>query len=142
MSAPQSGAPTQGSAMVECPWLTRGTAAAVLGGDEFLAVSIESHAEGSCMFHNQQKPPEALAITVSSTVPRTCREKSVNLAGIANWASLCSVSRSHHRHIESVSGQVRNTYFTVALSFRQETKWRARDTDIEQIAEIVAGNLY
>ena len=108
MSAPQSGAPTQGSAMVECPWLTRGTAAAVLGGDEFLAVSIESHAEGSCMFHNQQKPPEALAITVSSTVPRTCREKSVNLAGIANWASLCSVSRSHHRHIESVSGHPQN----------------------------------
>ena len=139
---PDARMPGHGSPVVECPWLTRGTASAVLGGEVSLAVSMDGHSAGSCVFHNQQEPPQALTIVVSSMAPPACRKKSVELTGIANWASLCSISRWRHRHTESVIGQARNAYFIVTLAFRQKKKWRARDAEVEHIAGMVAGNLY
>lgn len=131
-----------GSPAVECPWFTRGTAAAVLGGKVSLAVSMDGHSAGSCVFRALQKPPQTLTIVVSRMAPPACRKKSVKLTGIGNWASLCSISRWRQRHAESVSGQARNTYFTVTLAFQQKKKWRVRDADVEHVAGMVAGNLY
>src|SRR5579875_995071 len=116
---PESSAHKPGELIAECPWLTRGTAAVVLGGDVSLAVNMRSEGTGSCLFRNKQRLSEELAITVSRTPPPGCGKKRAMLTGIANWATLCSTSRWHHRHTETVSGQARNSYFIVALSFKQ-----------------------
>jgi hypothetical protein len=144
MSAPPSDAHMHmsGSAMNECPWLTRGTAAAILDGNVSLTVAMPSHTEGSCTFRGLQNPAETLTVTVGSMAPPACGKKSAKLVGVANWASECSIFRSHHRHIESISGQARNTYFTITLSLRGKKRWREKDTQLENIAELVAGNLY
>lgn len=94
------------------------------------------------MFRGVQNPDESLAVMVSGKAPHACGRKSIKLVGVANWASLCTLSRPHRRRIESVIGQARNTYFTVSLSFKQKKNWRDRDVDVEQIAGMVAGNLY
>lgn len=130
------------SAMEECPWLTRGTAATVLDGAVSLAVNMPNQSEGSCLFHNRQRPREMLEITVGSTLPRACKKESARLTGVANWATECGLTRSHHHYTETIFGQARNTYFTVTLSLRGRKKRRARDQALEHIAETVAGNLY
>lgn len=142
MSAPTAGSHIAGSNMVECPWLTRGTAAAVLGGDVSLEFAMPSHSQGSCMFRGPQDPADTLIVTVSSVAPHACGKKSVKLVGVANWASLCMTSRSQHRFIESIDGQARNTYFTVTLSLRRTKTWRSKEVGLKHIAEMVAGNLY
>jgi hypothetical protein len=142
MGAPQAGPKMPGGTAVECPWLTRGTAATVLGGDVSLAVAMVGHDQWSCMFRGLQNLDDELTITVSGVAPPTCRKNGVKLVGVANWATACSISRSHHRYIETVSGQARDTYFTVTLSFREKKKWHAEGAAAEQIAEMVAGSLY
>jgi hypothetical protein len=139
---PDVHASRQSSSAVECPWFTRGTAAAVLGGKVSLTARIDGYSAGSCVFQNQQNPLQTLTIVVSRMAPPACRKKSISLTGIANWASLCSISKWHHRHTETVTGQARNTYFTVTLAFQQKRKWRQRDTQVENAAAMVAGNLY
>lgn len=130
------------STLEGCPWLTRGTAATVLGGDASLTVTLLNQSEGTCIFRGLKNPNEMLSIMVSGVVPKGCSNKSIGLAGVANWATECTISRSRDHYVASIRGQARDTYFTITLSLSNETEWRERETQLKNIAELVAGSLY
>lgn len=137
----QPGTAMSASATSDCPWLTRGTAANVLGGDVSLTVAVKD-SQGSCAFHSQQEPAQTLEITVSAMPSQLCAKGGTRIAGVANWASECSIAQAHHGRIESIVGQARDTYFSVTLKFRASRGWQARNAELENIAEQVAGGLY
>ena len=133
---------TAASATATCPWLTRGTAAALLGGRVLVFVSLQNDAQGSCIFHERQEPDQLLQIRVGQEPSSLCRYGGAHLKGVANWALECSMRRSHHRRIEFIVGQARSTYFNIKLRFRAGQGWQAREAEFKDIAQQVAGSLY
>ncbi len=133
---------TPDSALEECPWLTRGTAATVLGGYASLTVIMLNSSGGTCIFRGLKNPNEMLSIVVGTSAPKACGSKSIGLVGVANWATECTILRSRDHYVASIRGQARDTYFTITLSLSNETEWRERETQLKNIAELVAGSLY
>ncbi|MGC2604381.1 MAG: hypothetical protein WA419_02380 [Silvibacterium sp.] len=144
-TAPQSG-PQPRSQNTGCPWLTQGTAARALGGDVSVSVNVSGTGEGSCRFSQQPGSPHSLEILVSKAALPTCPPDSTNLKGIGNQAARCKRPGSHGEIVEMVSSRVRDRYFTVTLTSREQKGLvkspDPQDDELEQIAEKVAGSLY
>ncbi len=130
-----------------CPWLTQGSAAAMLGGDVSSVIKLAPPAEGSCAFSLQQGAAKySLEVVVESTPRTACPPASQKLLGIGNEAVACRVQRSPNDAIELVSSRVRRLYFTVSLKTQGAANpgiplSRQRDI-VERAAEQVAGNLF
>ncbi|HTV04417.1 MAG TPA: hypothetical protein VME86_03540 [Acidobacteriaceae bacterium] len=126
----------------DCPWLTKGTAADALRGDVNLSVSMSNMDNGTCRFSRQQKPSGVLEIIVSKSALQTCPPNSQDITGVGNSAKECS-GRAHHGEATAmISGQTRNTYFTVRLTLHAKKDDPELNAAVEAIAEEVAGNLY
>jgi len=130
-----------------CPWLTQGSAAAMLGGDVFAVIKLTPAGEGSCVFSFQRGVAMySLEVVVGSTPRSTCPPASPKLPGIGNEAVACRLQRSPNDAVEVVSSRVRTLYFTVSLKIQGATNPgiplnKQRDM-VERAAEQVAGNLF
>ena len=131
-----------GGAMIECPWLTRGTAAKALDGDVSLIVSNPDMHDGFCKFARQEEPDDLLEIVVSKTALAGCPPESSKIVGVGNWAMRCKVPASHGDVAEMISSQARDTYFTVKLVLHARKTDPQLSDELEQVAEEVAGSLY
>ena len=130
-----------------CPWLTQGTAAAMLGGDVSPAIRLTPPGQGSCVFSLQQGAAMySLEVIVESTRRTTCPPASPKLSGIGNEAVACRLQRSPNETVDMVSSRVRTLYFTVSLKVQGTANPliqlnKQRDI-VERAAEQVAGNLF
>ena len=132
-----------------CPWLTAGTAAAVLGGTPAAQISIASPVEGTCTFTvTQGQHQSVLAIMVGSQRPTLCRPGSTSYAGIGDEATMCQARPSGSALRTTFESRVRNVYFTVNLTQDATPRGNAGDQQqkqqetLERVAEQVAGNLF
>ena len=130
-----------------CPWLTLGTAAAMLGGDVTPVFRLTPPGQGSCVFSIQQGAAMySLEVIVESTPRTTCPPASPKLPGIGNEAVACKLQRSPNETVDMVSSRVRTLYFTVSLKVQGTANPlipidKQRDI-VERAAEQVAGNLF
>jgi hypothetical protein len=129
-----------------CPWLTQGSAAAMLGGDVSAVIKLTPPEQGSCAFTLQQGATTyVLEVVVESTPRTTCPPTSQKLPGIGNEAVACRLQRSPNEAAEVISSRVRTLYFTVSLTTQgtpNPTLPLNKPKDIvERAAEQVAGNL-
>ena len=130
-----------------CPWLTQGSAAAMLGGDVSSVIKLTPAGEGSCAFSLQQGVTTySLEVVVESTQRTTCPPTSPNLPGIGNEAVACRLQLSPNETVDVVSSRVRTLYFTVSLKIQGTANPgiplnKQRDI-VERAAEQVAGNLF
>jgi hypothetical protein len=134
-------------AETNCPWLTQGSAAKVMGGDSSALVSLANEKEGTCTFsHQDGAHTYALEITVSKKEVDACPADSAKLTGIGNAAALCRTEHSPVEAVEQVSSRVRDLFFTIRL-VAKGPKTNAMPIAVQreavsQTAEQVAGNLY
>jgi len=130
----------------QCPWLTSGTAADVLGGEVASAISGNGMTEGSCRFVRRDAPMDFLEIHVSAAPLYSCPAGSTVLHGIGNEAVRCTISHEHGMAEEMASGSVRATHFTVTMSIRGSRRPAkpsdSADDPLARVADEVAGNLY
>jgi hypothetical protein len=130
-----------------CPWLTPGSAAAMLGGDVSAVIKLTPPGQGSCAFSLQQGTAMySLEVIVESTPRTTCPPASPKVPGIGNDAVACRLQRSSNETIDMVSSRVRTLYFTVSLKIQGTANpgiplSKQRDI-VERAAEQVAGNLF
>jgi hypothetical protein len=129
-----------------CPWLTQGSAAAMLGGNVSAVIKLTQPEHGSCAFTLQQGATTyVLEVVVESTPRTTCPPTSQKLLGIGNEAVACRLQRSPNEAAEVISSRVRMLYFTVSLTTQgspNPTLPLNKPKDIvERAAEQVAGNL-
>jgi hypothetical protein len=129
-----------------CPWLTQGSAAALLGGAVSAVIKLTPSNQGSCSFTLQQGATTYVLEVVVESTPRTaCPPASPKLSGIGNEAVACRLQRSPNEAVEVVSGRVRTLYFTISLTTQgtsNPTLPLNKPKDIvERAAEQVAGNL-
>ena len=130
-----------------CPWLTQGSAVALLGGEVSAVIKYMPSGEGSCIFSLQQGAAKySLEIVVESTRRITCPPTSPKLQGIGNEASACRLQRLPNETVDMVSSRVRTLYFITGLTIRGAANPgiplnKQRDI-VERAAEQVAGNLY
>jgi len=130
-----------------CPWLTQGSAAAMLGGDVSSVIKLTPPGEGSCVFSLQQGAAMySLEVVVEGTPRTVCPPTSPKLLGIGNEAVACRLQRSPNDAVEVVSSRVRTLYFTVSLKIQGAANpgiplIKQRDI-VERAAEQVAGNLF
>lgn len=132
-----------------CPWLNSGTAAKVLGADVIVDAHSDSNWSGSCHFISAADSASSIEITVGSKESHPCGVGAKPLTGIGNTAELCSSRNSAGRDVQTVTGRVRNAWFTVTLAMQNaagEHAHPSRDPStppaVEFLAEQVAGNLY
>jgi hypothetical protein len=129
-----------------CPWLTQGSAAAMLGGNVSAVIKLMPSNQGSCSFTLQQGATTyVLEVVVEITPSTPCPPASSKLSGIGNEAVACRLQRSPNEAAEVVSSRVRTLYFTVSLTIRGTTNPilplnKPKDI-VERAAEQVAGNL-
>jgi hypothetical protein len=129
-----------------CPWLTQGSAAAMLGGNVSAVIKLTPPEQGSCAFTLQQGATTYVLEVVVESAPRTtCPPASAKLPGIGNEAVACRIQRAPNELVDVVSSRVRTLYFTVSLTIRGTTTAptpldKQRDI-VERAAEQVAGNL-
>jgi hypothetical protein len=133
-----------------CPWLTQGTAAALMGGAASMSVHTVS-GEGNCEFrlnaadsHVKRNKAEGqlMRIVVSHQPHKQCAAGE-RLTGIGEDSVLC-VSDTKTEYHATVFGRVRTVYFSVALTARgveANDKVELRSS-LQQAAEEVAGNLF
>jgi hypothetical protein len=135
-----------------CPWITAGTAAALLGGDVATYVVLGKAEDGSCRFvrHRQpdqqeQKTAAELEITVDrmkdpastfATYTARCRGEKTALRGIGNEAYACDLASGI-----GIVGRVRDAAFMLLLNTKipNDASLRAH---LSEAAEQVAGNLF
>jgi len=122
-----------------CPWLTQGTAAALMGG-EVSATVHGSATEGTCEF--QRSPPGSLhmSIAVSHSQPKQCTTGEP-LTGIGQDAVFC-MSDAGNGHVVTIRSRVRSTFFLLTLTGKVTTDKASLRNVLEQAAEEVAGNLF
>ncbi len=132
-------------AQTACPWLTQGTAEALLNGPVIASTNLLPGDQGTCAFTlHQDVATSTLEITVATANLSAC-PAGKPLTGIGNQATLCTTS-SRNQSTDTVSSRVRDHYFTVQLT----TTGKAtnvltpdqRQALLQQAAEEVAGNLY
>src|SRR3984885_2424231 len=129
-----------------CPWLTQGSAAAMLGGDVTAVIKLTPPEQGSCAFSLQQGGATySLEVVVESTPRSTCPPASPKLRGIGNEAVSCRLQRSQNETSEVINSRVRTLYFTISLTIKgtaSPTIPLDKQKDIvERAAEQIAGNL-
>jgi hypothetical protein len=129
-----------------CPWLTEGTAAAMLEGQVTVTTKLLPTGEGSCAFTLQKSGATAvIEINVAASVGGSCPANSAKLAGIGNEAVYCTEDRSPKETTNIVRSRVRDVFFVVRLTVTGKTPAAAtpaqRQAVAEQVAEEVAGNL-
>jgi len=129
-----------------CPWLTQGSAAAMLGGDVTAVIKLTPPEQGSCAFSLQQGAATySLEVVVESTPRSTCPSASPKLPGIGNEALSCRLQRSPNEAAEVISSRVRTLYFTVSLTIQGTASplipLATQKDIVERSAEQVAGNL-
>jgi hypothetical protein len=125
-----------------CPWLTEGTAAAMLGGPTTATTNILPSSNGTCTFtFHQGASPSSLEITVAPNRPALCPVNSKALPAIGNEALICTAGNS-----DIVTARVRTLYFTIRLTIGSTqsppVSAAERQTIVQRIAEQVAGSLY
>ena len=130
-----------------CPWLTKGTAAAMLGGDVSAVIKLNPPEQGACTFTLQQGAATySLEVVVENTPHTTCPPASPKLPGVGNEALSCRLQRSPNEVAELVTSRVRTLYFTISLTTQgtaTPTIPVSKQKDIvERAAEQVAGNLF
>lgn len=135
------------SASASCPWLTPGSAAAILGGDVTSAVQATDVAAGSCHFSRLHNSAQyELNIYVAQNDLWTCPAASDKLVGIGTGAVQCGVTRSSADVMEQIDGQVRDLHFTITLSTKGTTlstaQRQAQREALRRAAEQIAGNLF
>ena len=144
--AGSGGHASQPMATTQCPWLTSGTAADVLGGEVAATISGATMSEGSCRFVRRDASMDFLEIHVSAKPLQGCPAGSTPLHGIGNQAERCMVSHQHGVIEEMASGRVRTMHFTVTLSLqgsrRNAKPQDSSDDPLARIADEVSGNLY
>lgn len=133
-----------------CPWLTQGTAAALMGGSVSANVHV-SVGEGTCEFSRGAGGDHAgaamgsslhMKIVVTNLPPKEC-VTGERLTGVGEDAVLCRMD-SEGEHRETIRGRVRATYFLLTL-IAKETSTTDKGSlrrSLEQAAEEVAGNLF
>src|SRR5271170_907261 len=130
-----------------CPWLTQGSAAAMLGGDVSAVIKLTPPEQGSCAFLLQRGAATySLEVVVESTPRTVCPPASPKLLGIGNEAVACRLQRSPNETVDMVSSRVRILYPTVSLKVQGTANPlippnKQRDI-VERAAEQVAGNLF
>lgn len=142
-------------AATSCPWLTQGSAEAVLGGKVSAVVTLTpSSGEGVCTFSRAGQPPDlpdSLKIVVERRAVHWCPAGSPALKGIGNEAVTCTARPSATASTQIIVSRVRNLHFMVRLTTHTPAA-RKQPSDateattpvnpIEQVAEQVAGNLF
>lgn len=133
-------------AQTACPWLTQGTAETFLNESTVASAHLLPNGEGSCIFTlHHGAATSALQITISSAPQPAC-PAGKPLTGIGTQAMFCSASPSHIQTVDTVSGRVRDHYFTVLLVINSKSAAaatsRQRESIVERAAEEVAGNLF
>ena len=135
------------SASSKCPWLTQGSATALLGGEVAVETEISSDISGSCHFTRRQNATSyELSIYLTPHGLSSCPIGSVKLSGVGTDAVECAASRSAVAIYNQVDGQVRDLHFTVVyetkgMRLSHEHRDAQRD-GLRRIAEQVAGNLF
>jgi hypothetical protein len=140
-----------------CPWLTAGTAEAMLGGEATATVAVTGHpdgtAAGSCRFvRNSRKGPLSIDILVGAADTHPCPPDSVKLKAIGNEATQCRHVDATTPRSDQIAGRVRRTFFVVTMTGVADAI-KAEPSDpriadaygaspIQRLAEIVAGNLF
>lgn len=133
-----------------CPWLTQGTAAALMAGDVRASVHV-SAGEGTCEFlrtadddDNRAAVGEGLllGIAVSRQLPRECATGEP-LKGVGQDSVFCAED-ADGKHQQMIRGRVRNTYFLLTLTSKatRTTNEAVLRRTLDQAAEEVAGNLF
>ena len=133
-----------------CPWLTRGTAAALMGGDVSASVHV-SAGEGTCEFMRGAQgdrdggtPGSSLQIRIEvGHLPLKECATGDRLAGIGQDAIFCRMDAGREHH-EIIGGRVRGRYFWVIFTEREvnDNDKTSRRRFLEEAAEEVAGNLF
>jgi len=139
----QSSAPPAGPTI--CPWLTQGTAAKALGSPVSISVSISDSGQGVCSFSSKEDTATSLKIEVSKTALSSCGPDGLKLRGIGNEAVRCKLSGPPDQTVEMIGGRVRDRNFSITIHARATKSQQPPDPQndaLEQIAELVAGNLF
>ena len=126
-----------------CPWLTEGTAAALMGGDVSATMHV-SGGMGTCDFILDRKSGDAVRmdIAVSHRSANECVQGE-RLPGVGQDAFACRTNTGGE-HREVIRGRVRGMFFLLTLTTTDtrsidEALWSKR---LEQAAEAVAGSLF
>lgn len=132
---------------VPCPWLTEGTASALLNGPVAVTTSILPAGDSTCTFTLQQgAATPVLEISIAATDQSICPPNSMKLSGVGNEAVSCSQNHPPNGTTDIVSGRARDLYFAVRLTVSGKPSATLspalRQSVLERVAEEVAGNLY
>lgn len=130
-----------------CPWLTEGTASALLSGPVAVATRILPAGDSTCTFTLQQgAATSVLEISIAASDHSICPPNSMKLPGIGNEAVFCTQDHPPNETTDIVSARARNLYFAVRLTVTGKPSaalsQAMRQSLLEQVAEQVAGNLY
>ncbi len=130
-----------------CPWLTEGTASALLNGPVAVTTRILPEGDSTCTFTLKQgAATSVLEISIGASDHSICPSNSVKLSGVGNEAISCTHDHPPDESTDMVSGRARNLYFAVRLTVTGKpsaTLSKAmRQSLLEQVAEQVTGNLY
>lgn len=128
-----------------CPWLTQGTAAAVLGAPPDLTLKL-ADPEGTCTFTLARGATlSTLQIIVTAKPQPLCASGGERLTGLGNEATFCQVHHAAAYDSVVVTGRVRTLYFSTTLVFRGSHAPAGPETpreSVQRLAEQVVGNLY
>lgn len=142
-----------GQAMTNCPWLTSGTAATLLGGEVTVVAQVEGTFAGSCRFTRQSGDPSgSIEILVGPKDTQPCPQDSTKLKALGNEAVQCRRTVQAAQQSDIIAGRIRDVYFAVTMtSVAGATKQQPDDprladaygaSALERVAEQVVGNLY
>ena len=139
--------PMIASASSQCPWLTPGSAAVILGGEVTSVVQGADQSAGSCHFTRRQNAATyQLGIYVAQQGLLACPPASEKLVGIGTGAVQCNVTHSSTDFTEQIDGQVRDVRFTAILAtkgIKLTTAQRQSQSEaLRRAAEQIAGNLF
>lgn len=128
-----------------CPWLTEGSAAALLGGPVKVAVSVDQAGHGSCSFSLQpglSLPTMEIIAASSPRNPCPPASRKVEVSGTDTLA--CTSSSAKGESEDRISGRVHAIYFVVTLihAGMSVSEKAAQQSAFENVAEQVAGALY
>jgi hypothetical protein len=135
-------------AQQSCPWLTEGTASALLGAPVVATSKYFPTAVGSCEFTLKQGTATyLLEIAVTNQAHQECPAASQPLPGIGNEAVTCRVERPQDETTDIVGGRVRNVYFRVSLTSKGKAASltlspQRRQKVVQGVAEQVASSLF
>lgn len=127
-----------------CPWLTAGTVANVLGGSVNIVAHSDSNWSGRCVFTATDDPTRKVDVLVGEKDPHACGSDATPISAIGNQAQFCSYRDARGREVQAITGRVRDAWFAVTVSMPLANGSGPRDdsSDIQFLAEQVAGNLY